>query len=196
MKMLYDVRKRISVILLCLLAIIIVSQETSLAYSSTIPLNQSINKQLWTLTRFDMYPGAVATSGQTTRIRAVWLGTQTNGNGVNWMLIRRDPANGEILNISDPIYSQYTHVAIVYAYRNNSTVSHFRNDVRMTNTTTGLSTGEVYNISGGRITTGMIEFHCYNVIIPLDMSRTTNTFRVNTAHVNGTQNYSVSLLRN
>ena len=93
-----NVAKRILVLLLCLTAIVIVTQETASAYNFNPPYN--INKQLWALTRYELYPNTVNTSGQTTRIRGVWLGKGTMGSGTDWVFISKDPANGANINVS------------------------------------------------------------------------------------------------
>ena len=183
--------RKLSIALVVLLLVTLVVPQTTSAYHASFPLDVSIGRQLWSLTRHELYPNTVHTSGQTSRVRAIWLGTQTNGNGTDWRLMVRDPAtpNGTI-NIP---MRHYTHMAIVFVCRSNATVNHFVDNVRVTNFTR-LSTNEVYNASGQRIVNDFIVFSGSAHIIPLDTASTSNIYRLNTVDpVGGTQNHTITI---
>jgi len=183
-------KKIISSLLACLLVIVIVSQVsqgTAMAYNFS--QGYVHNNPLWTLNRLQFYPNSVHTTGQTTRVYAVWLGTQTLGNGQPWVLVSKDPQNNQLIDTRH--LSTYTHVAIVFSHRNNASRTHFLNGAVVSNATTVMGS-EVYDSSGRRITTtGFVEFSGGNVVIPLNMSISTNIYTLSA----GTQEFTVRLQR-
>lgn len=107
---------------------------------------------------------------------AVWLGTQTDGNGPDWKLALKDPMNGVPVTVPK---EHYTHMAIVIAYKcypYNPTITHWINGSPTNNFTT-LRVGEVYDSGGNRIQySGMIHYSGETRIFPISVLNGSTTY--------------------
>ena len=180
------IKRKIACILVIIIAVTtIISQGTVSAYHPRFQINQSIGTQLWRLTRHDLYPDRVATTGQTTLVRAIWLGTDDGGNGTDWTLVRRNPPN----NAQIALYmDDFTHMAIFFVHRRGTTVTH-RVDGNVLSWPSTVGVSEVYNASGARIVgTGMIEFWGNNIVVPI-AGATSTTYRLDA----GLQTFTITV---